>query len=45
MEVTAVTANDKLTLNLNLMEPKDENTEYYSEMKKIIKKTVEILIT
>ncbi len=43
MEATAVTVNDKLTLNLNLMEPKDGKTSYYLEMEKIFKKTVELL--
>lgn len=43
MEATAVTVNGKLTLNLNLMQRKDEDTKYYLEMKKIMEKTMELL--
>jgi len=45
MEATVVTTNGKLTLNLNLMETKDVDNGYYSELENIIKKTAEMIKT
>lgn len=45
MEATVVTTNGKLTLNLNLMEPKDVDNDHYSELENIIKKTAEMIKT